>query len=85
MSNIAFSNTYYVSTSGLSTNPGTILQPWSISHAFSSVLTGDTVWVKAGNYGIQNLKLNASNTAFLGYTNFPGEITQSIPDSLSTF
>lgn len=85
LSNIAHSATYYVSTSGLSTNPGSILQPWSISHAFLNAVAGDTVWVKAGNYGIQNLNLNANNTTFLGYTNFPGEITQSIPDSLSTF
>ena len=50
-SQIAFSNVYYVSTSGLSTNPGTIEQPWSISHAFLSAQNSDTVWIKAGNYG----------------------------------
>ena len=85
LGNIAYSNTYFVSTSGLSTNPGTIAQPWSISHAFSNTLANDTVWVKAGNYGVQNLILNASNTTFIGYKNFPWEITPAMPDSLSTF
>ena len=86
LSQIAFSNVYYVSTSGLSTNPGTIEQPWSISHAFLSAQNSDTVWIKAGNYGAQNLNIASSNATFIGYTVSPNDLnSMSIPDSLATF
>ena len=85
-SQIVFSNTYYVSTTGLNSNAGTLIDPWDISHAFSSAQNGDTVWIKAGNYGFQNLNIASSNTTFIGYTVFPGDLSSmSIPDSLATF
>lgn len=46
-----FAATYYVSTSGLDTNPGTESQPWrTIAHANNVMVAGDTTNVEAGTY-----------------------------------
>ena len=42
---------YYVSTSGNDTNPGTIRSPWlTIQHAANTVKPGATVYVSGGIY-----------------------------------
>lgn len=47
----AFAANYYVSPSGLDTNPGTLTSPWkTISKATKTVVAGDTVNVMAGTY-----------------------------------
>jgi hypothetical protein len=44
--------TYYVSTTGNDSNPGTQAQPWlTIQKAADTMVAGDTVNVNAGNYG----------------------------------
>ena len=66
--------TYYVSTSGNDTNPGTEQQPFkTIQKAADSVAAGDTVYVKGGTYNEQ-IRITASGTAgnyitFLPYNN----------------
>ena len=81
-----FANIYYVNTTGSGTNPGTLAQPWSIVYAFANLNPGDTVYVKTGNYGAVNLVIQNSNTSFIGYTNFPGDLDASKqPDSLNTY
>lgn len=82
----ASAGVFYVSTSGLPGNPGTLAQPWSITHAFQNAQANDTVWVKAGNYGAVNLNIGHPKTAFIGYTNTPGDLNGNfMPDSLNTF
>ena len=79
-------NKFYVDTAGSSTNIGYVILPWSIVHAFSTAASGDTVYIKAGNYGVVNLVVQNSNTTFLGYTNIPGDLSfVNQPDSLDTF
>ncbi|RJP54416.1 MAG: DUF1565 domain-containing protein, partial [Anaerolineaceae bacterium] len=42
---------FYVSTSGNDSNPGTQAQPWrTIQKAANTVTAGSTVFVQAGNY-----------------------------------
>ncbi len=54
-------NTYYVSTSGSSTNPGTYASPWSLAKAISTVSAGDTVMLLPGTYSGQKT-FNRSGT-----------------------
>lgn len=55
--------TYYVTASGSSLNNGlTQGSPWSITHAFSSAVAGDIVYVSAGNYGNVNVVQNNNGT-----------------------
>ena len=76
---------YYVATNGSNVNPGTQALPWSITYAFSTAASGDTVYIKAGNYGAVNLVVQNGNTAFIGYTNNPGDLSWiNQPDSLDT-
>ena len=68
--------TYYVSTSGSDTNPGTLGSPWrTIQHAANTVAAGDTVFVRAGVYS-EYINIPVSGNAAAGYTTFqsyPGE------------
>jgi hypothetical protein len=73
---------YYVSTSGSNTNAGTSLTAtWkTIAYASSSSLlaAGDTVFVKAGNYGAENVSFSKSGVTtkpivFMGYQTTPGD------------
>lgn len=74
---------YYVSTIGKAYNDGkSPSKPWSISHAFNTARAGDIVYVKAGNYGNINVKVNNSGTSgnpisFIGYKTTPGDINSS--------
>ena len=68
--------TYYVSTSGLDTNAGTLSAPWrTIQHAANTVHAGDTVQVRAGTYN-EIVTMATSGNATSGYItfqNYPGE------------
>ena len=47
----AFGAEYFVSTSGVNTNPGTLALPWrTIQKAADSVVAGDVVQIRAGTY-----------------------------------
>ncbi|QCX39148.1 T9SS type A sorting domain-containing protein [Aureibaculum algae] len=58
---------------------------WTLEEAFDKANAGITVWIKAGNYGNQNLSLYNDGTAvsplkFIGYKNSPGDITKNYYD-----
>jgi hypothetical protein len=47
----AWANTYYVSTSGNDSNPGSAASPWrTLQHAVDTIAPGDTILVRAGTY-----------------------------------
>jgi hypothetical protein len=55
----AATNTYYVAKNGSDNNPGTQAQPWlTFQKATSTIVAGDTVYVRAGVY---NERLNIVN------------------------
>ncbi len=60
-------NTYYVSTTGSDSNPGTLAQPFGTINKGVSVLTpGDTLYIRGGTYS------NTSNyNNVIGYPNAP--------------
>ena len=47
---VSAAGTYYVSPSGSSANPGTQQSPWSLSHANSQAVPGDTIILLDGTY-----------------------------------
>lgn len=71
---------YFVTTSGKSTNDGkTESTAWDIVYAFDNAVAGDIVYIKAGNYGSKELVVDNSGTSenpiqFIGYTNTPGDL-----------
>jgi Protein of unknown function (DUF1565) len=68
--------TYYVSTSGSDSNPGTLSQPWrTIQHAANSVHAGDTVEVEAGTYNeVVTMKTSGNATqGYITFTNYAGQ------------
>ncbi len=68
--------TYYVSTTGSDQYPGTITQPWkTIQKAATTVLSGDTVYIRGGIY---NERVNFqyrdnSSGPYITFVNYPGE------------
>ncbi len=76
-------NIYYVSTSGNDLNNGTsISTAWrTITYAASNsspVSSGDTVYIKSGNYGSENIVFETDGTlenpiTFEGYQSIPGD------------
>jgi hypothetical protein len=69
---------YYVSTSGLDSNLGTESYPWkTIQKAVNSVVAGDTIYVRGGQYdGIKNgwiFQNSGSQSHPITFTNYPGE------------
>ncbi len=76
-------NTYYVSTTGNNSNNGTsTTTAWRTisfaASALSPVQPGDTVYIKAGNYGNENVIFETDGTAnniitFEGYKITPGD------------
>jgi len=59
---------------------------WTWAEALNSAEPGQTVWLKAGDYGDLELESRRSGTEsapikFIGYTNRPGDITGSILDT----
>jgi hypothetical protein len=73
----ASGTTYYVSTSGRDSNPGTFSKPWkTIQHAADSVHPGDTVYVRGGVYNkLVRMKASGSASAgFITFSSYPGEL-----------
>ncbi len=79
-------NTYYINLSGNNSNDGlTENTAWrTLSYAASSsspVTAGDTVYIKAGDYGNddvfidKNYDANDARISFIGYQNVPGDIS----------
>jgi len=67
--------TFYVSTSGSDSNPGTIGSPWlTIQHAANSVSAGATVYVFGGVYN-ESVNFPASGTASapIIFQSYPGQ------------
>lgn len=88
-------NIYYVSTTGNNANSGTSeAQPWrTITYAASNtspVTAGDLVYIKAGNYGGENMHIEKTGTKafpilFEGYQNTPDDnpdLNHSFGDAL---
>lgn len=76
--------TYYVSSSGNNSYEGTSPnKAWkTIAYAASFARAGDTVFIKAGNYGKERIYINPSGEAdkpivFQGYQEIPGDIPVS--------
>jgi parallel beta-helix repeat protein len=68
----AVAATYYVSTSGSDSNPGSSSQPWrTIQKAANTAAAGDTVTVRAGTY-YERVQINVSGTSSQRIT-FQGE------------
>jgi len=72
---------YYVSTKGSNSNDGLSESSSfnTLSYAASKARSGDIVWIKAGNYGAENVvfKYNGGDgslISFIGYKNSPGDI-----------
>ena len=77
-------NTYYVSTGGSDSNNGLSSgAAWkTITHAAKMAKAGDIVYIKAGNYGNENVVCSNSGTPtspikFIGYKSSPGDITSN--------
>src|SRR6478672_5831606 len=78
-------NTYYVSTSGSDSNPGTTGKPFASWQRLSSVLhAGDTAYIRGGTYrtpnaiGVGNYPvdwrdLNGTSSAHITVSAYPGE------------
>jgi hypothetical protein len=67
---------YFVSTTGLDTNPGSIDAPWAtISHAASTVPAGSTVYVRDGVYSeVVTFAVSGSSAdGPITFMSFPGE------------
>lgn len=73
-------NARFVATYGNSSNDGlSENQPWSIEHAFNVAQAGQTIYIKAGNYGNQQILLRGSGSygnpiVFKGYKSVPEDI-----------
>jgi hypothetical protein len=68
-------NIYYVSPSGLDSNPGTFTQPWrTISKAARTVKAGDVVYIRGGTY-VEAVEISTSGTAdaLIQFSAYPGE------------
>ncbi len=75
----AFATTYYVSTGGSDSNPGTSSSPWeTIQKAANTVAAGDTVIVDAGTY---NERINVSRSG----TSDSSRITFSASGTVNTY
>jgi len=67
--------TYYVATTGLDSNPGTVALPWrTVQNAANNLLPGDTVLVRGGVYR-EAVTFNVSGSAggVITFANYPGE------------
>jgi hypothetical protein len=68
-------STYYVSTSGTDSNPGTLSQPWlTIQHAANTATAGATVYVFGGVYN-ESIDFPNSGTASapITFESYPGQ------------
>ena len=77
----ASSNERYVTTDASGGGNGTSEESaWTLEEAFSNATAGTTVWIRAGNYGDQNLSFSNEGTPnapikFIGYKDSIGDIT----------
>ncbi|WP_339711149.1 choice-of-anchor Q domain-containing protein [uncultured Kriegella sp.] len=77
----AQSKTYYITTSGKSSNSGlSEASAWNWDAAVDRVQAGDVVYVKSGSYNVSGLWFKQSGTSskpivFRGYTSSPGDIS----------
>jgi Right handed beta helix region len=75
--NLATGQTFYVATTGLDTNPGTIDLPWRhIQYAASVAAAGDIINVRAGVYN-EAVTVKDSGSATAGpitFQSYPGEL-----------
>lgn len=72
----AYSATYYVSTTGSDLNPGTLIQPWrTVQKAASTVVAGDTAYVRRGTYNEYMIRFahSGSNGSPITIKGYPGE------------
>lgn len=78
----SYGTTYYVATTGNNGNAGTSTgSPWATityAAAYSSLVAGDTIYIKAGNYGAENVVFTKSgeygnNIVYIGYQTTPGD------------
>ena len=63
----ADAETYYVSTAGSNSNPGTQQAPWgSINYAVSRLFAGDTLYIRGGTYTspADAIELNSASPRF---------------------
>jgi hypothetical protein len=73
----ATGTTYYVSTAGSDSNPGTFSHPWkTIQHAADSISAGDTVFVRGGVYNeLVSIYVSGSAAAgFITFSSYPSEL-----------
>jgi len=83
----AFAQVYYVAPGGASMLSTDINTPGSLVYAVANTTAGDTVWVKAGNYGDLNLIFANSGTifnpiVFIGYKNVINDLDSThVPTS----
>jgi hypothetical protein len=74
---VLFCQSFYVSTTGNNSNPGTEAQPWlTIQHACNSATPGSTVYIKQGTYPTVGLWMNVSGTAgnYITFTRFGSDV-----------
>ncbi len=82
---------YYVAPEGTTILSTDINNPGSLVYAVQNATAGDTVWVKAGNYGDVNLIFSNSGTllnpiVFVGYKNVINDIDSTdIPGTISDY
>lgn len=71
----AFCADYYVSPSGSDSAPGSLGQPWkTISKAASTLVAGDTVYIRSGTYNEQLSPVSSgSSSSPITYTTYQGE------------
>ncbi|ANE46166.1 hypothetical protein SY83_07660 [Paenibacillus swuensis] len=70
-------SSYYVSTTGSNSNPGTLAQPFATINKFMEVAEpGDTVYVRGGTYAMGETYLSKSGSAgnYITIRNYPGEL-----------
>ena len=89
---VASAATYYVATNGNNSNPGTIDLPWaSWQKGFSTLLPGDILYIRGGNYtimygtghGVSISNRDGSAGNLITVLNYPGEKPELDCSSLS--
>ena len=76
---------YYVATDGSDANAGTEQLPWrTVQKAATTMIAGDTVYIRQGTYVEHVLPVNAgADDAYITYQAFPGE--QAVIESPNTW
>jgi parallel beta-helix repeat protein len=73
---VSLAATYYVSTNGKDSNPGTDAAPWrTVSKAAQMLQPGDTIYIKGGTYAEQVIPARSGLAGSeITYAAYPGEI-----------